>query len=315
MKKLLSILGAVGLTATGASVAVSCSNPTDPGDKVILALGDITIAGTPIREQYKADAENKDGKTNAEVILDAFKAKNKDLTVSEKAIVEGITLKGAKIKDGETVYNVTYKGKEENTNPEVKEVKKSEVEAQLKGLEGTTYETETTFKTALSELNKIAGVDSMVAELKTGDAVVDTNYVVTVTLSEGYSLADETATTKADAVTFTVDLTIKIGTVEVKEVKKSEVEAQLKGLEGTTYETETTFKTALSELNKIAGVDSMVAELKTGDAVVDTNYVVTVTLSEGYSLADETATTKVDAVTFTVDLTIKIGTEVESGNN
>ncbi|WP_199786859.1 lipoprotein [Mesoplasma florum] len=118
MKKLLSILGAVGLTATGASVAVSCSNTTDPGDKTVLALGDITIAGKPIREQYKADATNKAQKTNAEVILDAFKAKNKNLTVSGKATVEGITLRGAKIKDGETVYNVTYTGTEEKQSVE-----------------------------------------------------------------------------------------------------------------------------------------------------------------------------------------------------
>ncbi|WP_158695754.1 lipoprotein [Mesoplasma florum] len=313
MKKLLSILGAVGLTATGASVAVSCSNDKDPGDKVILALGDITIAGTPIRDQYKADEKNIDGKTNAEVILDAFKAKNKDLTVSDKATVEGITLKGAKIKDGETVYNVTYKGTEENSKPEVKEVKKSEVETQLKTLEATTYETKEDFTKALGELTKITGVESMVAELNSADAVVDTNYIVTVTLSEGYSLADENST-KADAVTFTVNLTIKIGKVEVKDVKKSEVEAQLKTLEATTYETKEDFTKALGELTKITGVESMVAELNSADAVVDTNYVVTVTLSEGYSLADENST-KADAVTFTVDLTIKIGTEDQSGEN
>ncbi|AAT75809.1 membrane-associated lipoprotein precurser [Mesoplasma florum L1] len=170
MKKLLSILGAVGLTATGASVAVSCSNTTDPGDKVILALGDITIAGTPIREQYKADAKNKEGKTNAAVILDAFKAKNKDLTVSEQATVEGITLKGAKIKDGETVYNVTYKGTEENTNPEVTKVDLSKIE-----LTDFVAKNDTEDLAVIAELVKVEGLSGLKAEDVTITKVDATN--------------------------------------------------------------------------------------------------------------------------------------------
>ncbi|WP_029511653.1 lipoprotein [Mesoplasma grammopterae] len=58
MKKLLSILGAVGLTATGASVAVSCSNPTDPGDKAITIANVEKAVGTDIKDLKDLDAVN-----------------------------------------------------------------------------------------------------------------------------------------------------------------------------------------------------------------------------------------------------------------
>ncbi|ASZ09222.1 hypothetical protein CK556_02555 [Mesoplasma chauliocola] len=87
MKKLLSILGAVGLTATGASVAVSCSG--EKPESIVLALGELN---------------NKESTT----IIAAFNAKNPNNKVSDKATVKDITDTSATIVDGTTEHKVTF---------------------------------------------------------------------------------------------------------------------------------------------------------------------------------------------------------------
>ncbi|WP_036246425.1 lipoprotein, partial [Mesoplasma chauliocola] len=108
---------------------------TDPetGDALreneVLALGDITIAGTPVRNQYKADAKNLEGKSNQDVIVDAFKEKNTGAIAEDATVVvKGITLDGAKIivtpaadEATDVVYNVTYTGKNEVIIPSYEE--------------------------------------------------------------------------------------------------------------------------------------------------------------------------------------------------
>ncbi|AVN61118.1 lipoprotein [Mesoplasma florum] len=120
MKKLLSILGAVGLTATGASVAVSCSNTTDPGDKAVELKTVITVTEVTVA---------KDKTTDAPTILAAVKKANPKLDetkVEVKITDEKVTIesKDTNVYTGSVAITVKEEGGETpETTPTYEEVK------------------------------------------------------------------------------------------------------------------------------------------------------------------------------------------------
>ncbi|AVN65177.1 hypothetical protein CG002_02285 [Mesoplasma florum] len=126
MKKLLSILGAVGLTATGASVAVSCSNTTDPGDKAVELKTVITVTEVTVA---------KDKTTDAPTILAAVKKANPKLdeTKVEVKITDGkvtIESKDTNVYTGSVAITVKEEGETPETTPTYEEVK-AQAEAYL----------------------------------------------------------------------------------------------------------------------------------------------------------------------------------------
>ncbi|ATI74097.1 lipoprotein [Mesoplasma florum] len=282
MKKLLSILGAVGLTATGASVAVSCSNTTDPGDKEITianvqkAVGEVKDLADLKAVQTTLDTKLKDTKDETlkgiKSLTAALKGDSKtDVTVTV-TVLEGYILDEAtfdiegaiKAEGGEQTTPITIESIKTTIGTISEKASLDEVNAELA-------------KFAKEGANAITGVNTIVAALK-GDSKTDVT--VTVTVLEGYILDEATfdieGAIKAEGGEQTTPITIEsikttIGTISEK-ASLDEVNAELA-------------KFAKEGANAITGVNTIVAALK-GDSKTDVT--VTVTVLEGYTLDEAT---------------------------
>ncbi|AGY41543.1 membrane-associated lipoprotein precurser [Mesoplasma florum W37] len=176
MKKLLSILGAVGLTATGASVAVSCSNTTDPGDKEVATTGVQALLDAAVKDkEFESDAKAIDAlkavKLTTGLVLDGeptVKADTAKEATEKTFIVKVKADKGYKLADKSvTSFEVKaiIKESETVTPGEKTELNSTLIQTsavEVADLSSTTLEAD--ILTALSAANASANLKT--AELK-----------------------------------------------------------------------------------------------------------------------------------------------------
>jgi hypothetical protein len=225
MKKLLSLLGAIGLVATSSATVVSCG--TDPAETdTAIAIGNVKVETTDmkatvdaIKEAIKAASianENVKSKMTSENVLDTeeptilFDGSDATDTIA----IDGITsakLTFAKtdavkndtetvIGHAEVVIEVSFTlTTDEQPAPDTK-IKAEDIQTAI-----TTVTNLADLKAVNEELAKyakdgekaIAGVETLAAALADGS---ETDVVVTITPSTGYIIDGDTTFTIAEAI-------------------------------------------------------------------------------------------------------------------
>jgi hypothetical protein len=314
MKKLLSLLGAIGLVATSSATVVSCG--TDPAETdTAIAIGNVVVETTDmkatadaIKDAIKAASfadENVKSKMTSENVLDieepTISFDGSDAT--EAIAIDGITsakLTFAKtdavkndtetvIGHAEVVIEVSFTlTTNEQPAPDTT-IKAEDIQAQIgdniKDLKDIDAVNTELAKYAKDGEKVIAGVETLVAALADGSK---TDVVVTITPLTGYTI-------DGDA-TFTITGAIKSGETD-KAIKAEDIQTtigdHIKDLKDIDAVNTELAKYAKGGENAIDGVETLKAELADKS---ETDVVVTITPSTDYTIDGDATFTIAGAI-------------------
>jgi hypothetical protein len=202
MKKLLSLLGAIGLVATSSATVVSCG--TDPAETdTAIKAGDIqTTIGDNIKDLKDIDAVNtelakyaKDGEkviAGVETLVAALADGSKTDVVVTITPLTGYTI------DGDATFTITGAIKSGETDKAIKaEDIQTTIGDHIKDLKDIDAVNTELAKYAKGGENAIDGVETLKAELADKS---ETDVVVTITPSTDYTIDGDATFTIAGAI-------------------------------------------------------------------------------------------------------------------
>ncbi|ATQ35621.1 lipoprotein [Mesoplasma entomophilum] len=213
MKKLLSILGAVGLTATGASVAVSCGTNNKGEDKEVVTTGVQALLDAAVKDKvFESDAKAiealKAVKLTTGLVLDGeptakgSETKEEAETTEKTFTVKVKADKGYKLaKDSLTSFEVKASVTTGTVTPEDTEVVTTGVQALLdEAVKDKVFESDAKAIEALKAVKLTTGLvldgepTAKGSETKEEAETTEKTFTVKVKADKGYKLATDSLT-------------------------------------------------------------------------------------------------------------------------